>query len=312
MGLIFCSVPAHSQGLPDPAVAAVRGGGAAVYSANSVGADIVKILNKGDLVRVRGSIIGSEGTWCLISEEGKTESLGYISCKDLEYLLDDSKIIQPSAESPDRAGVTSQAPGTVPTPLDRGAVSQAGLGSLLQAVWHEDASTVKELLQTGVNPNARTKMGTIPLHVAASKDKAEITRMLIAHEADVNAGDEKGLTPLMAAASAGRVHNVEVLLTAGAHINAQDGQGYTALIWAVIKGSPEGVEALLENNAEINAKTNEGRTALWYSKQMTANARKSLAGAFRKNDENLIKDLRIKLAKYEEVDRLLQDSGGKE
>jgi len=313
MGLVFCPVPAHSQGLPDPAVAAVRDGKSRVYSANSSEADIVKVVNKGDLVRVRGSIIGSEGTWCLISEEGKTESLGYILCRDLEYLLDDSKINQPPAESPDRLPATGQIPGTAPaSPLDRSAVSQAGLGRLLQAVWNEDAAAVKELLQTGINPNARTKMGAIPLHVAAKKDKAEITRTLIAHGADVNASDENGLTPLMAAASVGRVQNMEALLAAGADINAKDGQGYTALIWSVIKGSPEGVEALLENNAEINAKTNEGRTALWYSKQMTANARKSLAAAFRKNDEILIKDLRIKLAKYEEVHRLLQESGGKE
>jgi hypothetical protein len=293
-------------------MAAVLEGGARVYSANSLKANIVKVLNKGDLVRVRGIIIGSEKTWCLVSEEGRNETLGYVSCSDLKYRVDDSKINQSLAETPDRRPAPPQIPGTAPaSPVDRGA-SQAGLGSLLQAVWNEDASAIKELLQSGVNPNARTKMGTIPLHVAARKAKAEITRMLIAHGADINAADENGLTPLMSAASAGHVPNIETLLAAGADINAKDGQGFTALIWAVIKGSSRGVEALIENKAEINAKTKEGRTALWYSKQLTANARKSLAAAFRKNSDELIKEFQIKLENYEEILKILESSGAKE
>ena len=311
--LVFCPVPSHPQAAGDPGTAAVKRDFSSVYSANSADADIVKVLNKGELVRIRMSLIGSEGTWCLISEEGKKESLGYVSCEDLEYLHDDSKKSHLPAGGPDRPAPSMGTAGTAPPdPSGRGPVSQTGLGTLLQAVWKEDVSAVKELLERGINPNAGTKSGAIPLHVAAKKDKAEMTRTLIAGGADVNARDGNGLTPLMAAASAGKVQNIDVLLAAGADINAKDEQRFTALMWAVVQGSPQGVEALLENNAEINARTKEGRTALWYSKQLAANARKSLAGAFRKNDENLVKELRTKLANHEEIFQILQGSGGKE
>ena len=312
-GLVFCPVPSHPQAAGDAGTAAVKRDFSSVYSANSAGADIVKVLNKGDLVRIRMNLIGSEGTWCLISEEGKKESLGYMFCKDLEYLQDDLKKSHLAAGDPDRPAPSMEIAGTAPPdPSGPGPVSQTGIGSLLHAVWKEDLAAVQELLIRGINPNAQTRMGTIPLHVAARKDKAEITRALIAGGADVNARDGNGLTPLMAAASAGQIHNVELLLAAGADINAKDEQGFTALMWAVVQGSPQGVEALLEKNAMVNTRSNKGQTPLWLSKQLLANTRKSLASAFQKNSEELIKELRTKLAKHEEIFQILQGSGGKE
>jgi ankyrin repeat protein len=314
---VFWAAPSCPQVPADPGMAAVSKDALPVYSANSPGADIVKVLSKGDPVRVRMSLIGSEGAWCLISEEGKTETLGYVSCGDLGYPQEESTKSQASAEPPNRPApspeITGEMPGTQPSdPADPGVISQAGLGSLLQAVWKEDISAVKELLATGVNPNARTIMGASPLHGAVKKDEAEITRALIAYGADVNAKDVNGLTPLMAAASVGQTKNIEALLAAGARIDDRDDKGFTALMWAVIQGSPQGVENLLEKNAEVNARSKEGGTTLWLSKQTLSNTRKSLANAFRKNSEELIRDLKNKLAKYEEIFQMLRGSGGKE
>jgi hypothetical protein len=311
--MVFYPNPLRSQGLPDSGGAIVAEDSLPVYSANSPKSDIVKVLNKGDLVWIQIEITGAEDKWCLLSEKGKHEPLGFVLCKDLQHLDQDPQKIPPDERGIDRSVLRDDSGLQSRDPADQGAIPYSfHLGSLLQAVWKGDISAVKELLAKGVNPNARTVMGASPLHGAAKKDETEMTRTLIAHGADVNARDGNGLTPLMAAASVGQAQNMEALLAAGARINDRDDTGFTALMWAVVQASPQGVEALLENNAEINARTKEGRTALWYSKQLVANARKSLAGAFRKNDENLIKELRTKLAKYEEAYRLLQEFGGKE
>ncbi len=308
----FCPIPLRSQDFLTLGGAIVAEDSLPIYSANSLKSDIVRVLNKGDHIWIQVEITGFDDKWCLICEEGKNETLGFVFCKALEYIRDDSiRSDSPTART-NQPRPVEETTKTLPSePSGRVAVSQAYLGSLLQAIWKEDISSVKELLENGADPNARTKLGAAPLHIAAKKE-SEIIRLLIAYGADPNARDENGLTPLMAAASAGQVHNVKLLLTAGADLNGRDEQGSTALMRTVIQGSPNGVEVLLENGAEINAKSTEGRTALWLSRQILASTQKSLANAYRKNSEELIKELRIKLANHEEVFRILQSSGGKE
>lgn len=311
--LLLWPVLAAGRGPVDPDLAAVKRDSSPLYSTNSPDAGIVKVFSRGDLVRVRMSITGSEGTWCLVFEEGNRETAGYVSCEDLEYLHPDSPESRPGPpgrEQTPSAGEMSEIPR--PESTEKDAVSPAGMGSLLQAIWKEDLSAIKELLARGVNPDARTAIGSGPLHGAVKKGEAEITRLLIAHGADVNARDVNGLTPLMAAAAAGQAQNVETLLAAGARMEDMDEKGFTALMWAVLQGSPEGVAVLLENKAEVNAKSRDGRTALWFSKQLLANTRRSLAGAFRKSSPELVKELRTKLAKQQEIYQSLLDAGGKE
>ncbi len=284
-----------------------------VYSANSPKSDIIKVLGKGDLVWIQIEITGVEDKWCLISEKGKYEPLGFVLCNNLKILAPESpqnRLAEKGAGSP----IFRDDSGAQPLgPEDQGAASYSfQIGSLLQAIWKGDISAVKELLAKGVNPNAKTVMGTSPLHGAVKKDEAEIPRLLIAHGADINSMDQNGLTPLMAAASVGQTENIETLLAASARIDDKDDKGFTALMWAVIQGSPQGVEILLEKNAEVNARSKEGRTALWLSKQTLSNTRKSLANAFRKNSGELIRELRTKLANHEEIFQMLQGSGGKE
>jgi hypothetical protein len=311
--LTFCPIPLRPQGLSASGGAIAAEESLPVYSANSPKSDIVKVLNKGDRVWIQIEITGVEERWCLISEKGKHESLGFVLCKDLQHLDQDPPKILPAERGIDRLVLREDFEVQSRDPADQDAIPYSfHIGSLLQAVWKEDTSAVKELLAKGINPNARTVMGASPLHGAAKKDETEITLALIGHGADVNAKDMNGLTPLMAAASVGQTQNIEALLAAGARIDDKDDKGFTALMWAVIQGSPQGVEILLGKNAEVNARSKEGRTAFWLSKQTLSNTRKSLANAFRKNSEELIRDLKNKLAKYEEIFQMLQGSGGKE
>jgi len=309
--IAFCPIALYPQGLAGSGGAMVTEDSLPVYSANSPKSDILKVLKKGDLVWVQIEISGVEDTWCLISEKGKQEPLGFVLCKNLQSLPPESpKPVEKGEDSP----IPRDDSGAQPAGLEDQAVPSYSfqIGGLLQAIWNEDISAVKELLEKGVNPNAQTVMGTSPLHGAVKKDEAEITRLLIAHGANINARDQNGLTPLMAAASVGQTQNIEALLAAGARIEDKDDKGFTALMWAVIQGSQQGVEVLLEHKAEVNARSKEGRTALWLSKQALSNTRKSLATAFRKNSEESIRDLKGKLANQEEIFQMLQEAGGKE
>ena len=175
--LIFASYPnaLRSQQVAGFGLAKVKAEILQIRSENSPTSDIVKVLKKGDVVWIQMEIIGSGGQWCLIAEETKKTILGFVPCGDLGYLDRNSNI---AGEPVGKQKIA--------------APSAEGLGSLLQAIWKGDISAVKGLVETGVDPNAQTKLGISPLHMAAKKKETEITSLLIAKGADVNAGDQNG------------------------------------------------------------------------------------------------------------------------
>jgi ankyrin repeat protein len=292
--MVFAFYPnaLRSQPMLESGFAKVKAETLFVHSENSPSSKPVKVLKKGDVVWVQMQIIGSEGKWCLISEGTQKTSLGFVSCKDLGALNSNSNI----------AGQTFDPQGNIP--------SSIYLGSLLQAVWKGDVLTVKELIEKGGDPNAQTKLGKSPLHVAATKEETEITSVLIASGADVNAKDQIGKTPLMVAVSAGRRANAEVLLSAGAKVNALDESGFTALMWAAMLGFPEFVEILLETGADVNARSKDGRTALGISQNLAENTTKLLARAFKANKD--VSELQIKLANHKNIFHMLKEAGGRQ
>ena len=311
--LVFalCPTALRPQNILGSGVAKVKTEFLSVHSANSLKSGIVMVLKKGDIVWVQMEIIGSEDKWCVISGEGRKEILGFVDCRDLGYLDHGPKISQKSMGKEVLATPSVEEPGVDNSGTSEGKENISyNLGRFLQAVWNEDIFTVKELIEKGVNPNAQTKDGTSPLHIAAKKDGTEITNLLIARGADVNSKDRNGMTVLMAAAFEGQGPNAEVLLSAGADINAMDDKGFTALMWATFKGFPEVVEILLEFGAEVNAKSKDGRTALWFSKRMVANTSKSLGKAFKSNSD--VSELKTKLANYEIILQMLKEAGGRE
>jgi uncharacterized protein len=313
--LIFFLYPnaSRSQQIPGSGLAKVEAEFLPIHSTNSPESEILRTLKKGDVVRVQMEIIGAEGKWCIVSEETKKASLGFVFCKDLKYLDLESKITPQSVEKMALTAPLVEGQG----PLNAGAsdkkgniLSSAYLGSLLQAVWKGDISAVKELVEKGVDPNAQTRLGTRPLHVASKKRETEITSMLIASGADVNSKDQNGKTPLMEAASAGQPANAQVLLSAGANINAVDEKGFTALMWATMVGSPEVIEVLLESGAEVNIRSKNGGTALWLSQKMVENTSTSLAKAFKTNSN--ISEMQAKLANHKIIFQMLKEAGGRE
>jgi ankyrin repeat protein len=82
---------------------------------------------------------------------------------------------------------------------------------------------VEKMLATNKNLiNARTELGSTPLHIAATSSNPEIAKLLVARGANVNARDNNDTTPLHIAAYTGRKELVEFFLSKGADAYAMD------------------------------------------------------------------------------------------
>jgi ankyrin repeat protein len=119
---------------------------------------------------------------------------------------------------------------------------------------------VKQHLADGADVNAKDANGEIPLHIAATK---EIAELLIANSAIISAKDHLGRTPLHWTALTGRREIVELLIAEGADVNAKNKYGRTTpLHFAASGGNKEIAELLIANGADVNAKDKWGGTPL--------------------------------------------------
>ncbi|MDO9065118.1 MAG: ankyrin repeat domain-containing protein [Sulfuricella sp.] len=80
--------------------------------------------------------------------------------------------------------------------------------------------------------DARTGLGSTPLHLAATKPDVSALKALLAAGANVNAKDDDGNTPLHMAAYTNRIEAAKVLLEAGADVNAKTTAGRTPMAMA--------------------------------------------------------------------------------
>jgi ankyrin repeat protein len=80
--------------------------------------------------------------------------------------------------------------------------------------------------------DARTGLGSTPLHLAATNPDASAMKVLIAAGADVNARDADGATPLHMAAYTLRASHAQILLEAGADPSIKTHAGRDALSMA--------------------------------------------------------------------------------
>jgi hypothetical protein len=98
-------------------------------------------------------------------------------------------------------------------------VDPIGLTPLHRAANRGDLATVKALLEKGADVNARGLAKQTPLHLAVTK---EIAQLLISKGAQIEARDRYGRTPLFWAAGAGRKDVAEALLAGGAQADAPE------------------------------------------------------------------------------------------
>jgi uncharacterized protein len=134
---------------------------------------------------------------------------------------------------------------------------------LVDAVKDGNHASVRNLLRSKTDVNAREADGTTALHWAVRAEDRELIRLLLGAGADVRAANRYGVTPLQLAAVNGSVPTAVMLLDAGADPNAVLPEGETVLMTAARTGQPDLLKVLLDRGADINAREKwYGETAL--------------------------------------------------
>ena len=147
--------------------------------------------------------------------------------------------------------------------VDVNAKGPNGVTALMKAIESGHLDVVKILLAAeGIDVNAQNDRGTTALMYAG----ADEVPLLLAAEGiegiDVNAQDTRGVTALMHAAEGGNAFIVRLLLAVeGINVNTQDHFGYTALHLATQISRTDIIEALLDADADPTIKNDEGETA---------------------------------------------------
>ncbi|MHC4221800.1 MAG: ankyrin repeat domain-containing protein, partial [Planctomycetota bacterium] len=102
--------------------------------------------------------------------------------------------------------------------------------------------------------------GSIALFAAISRRRPQTVRSLINSGANVNARSEEGLTPLMMAASKGYDEIVLLLKIKVAELNVADAGGRTAVQLAMNAGHENTVAILKDARVRATDKSNKLRT----------------------------------------------------
>lgn len=96
-------------------------------------------------------------------------------------------------------------------------------GDIFEAARNGNVQETEKLLAANKSlVNARTELGSTPLHLAASSSNPEVAKLLVARGANINAQDNNKVTPLHIAAFTGKKELVEFFLSKGADAYARD------------------------------------------------------------------------------------------
>ena len=145
---------------------------------------------------------------------------------------------------------------------------------LARAAFRGDLDAVQMLLASGVDPNAPSTPGALPLALAAGRDHGGVAQALLDAGADP---DRRQLTryqttALMETTRADRADMAELLLDSGADPDRRDRYGDTALAWAASLRAEAVAEALLAGGAETTTRGLLRRTPAEIARQQGATA----------------------------------------
>jgi ankyrin repeat protein len=141
-----------------------------------------------------------------------------------------------------------------------------GDGDLAKAINAGDVQSVRALIKSGTDVNAKSGDGSTPLLWAAHTSNLDIARALVAAKAAVDTPNDFGVTPLLEASRNGDAPMVELLLRAGADPKRAHPEGETPLLSASRAGSVPVVKLLLARGVDVNhAEQFQQTTALMWA-----------------------------------------------
>ncbi len=133
------------------------------------------------------------------------------------------------------------------------------------AIRNDNASSLRNLLERGFDPNTRDPKGQPGLTIAMVEHSPKAATLLLAQTAiDVNALNQAGESPLMMAALKGDLAGSQALLERGAKVNQP---GWSPLHYAATGPEPKIVQLLIDRGADLNAASPNGTTPLMMAAQ---------------------------------------------
>jgi ankyrin repeat protein len=139
---------------------------------------------------------------------------------------------------------------------------QVHAGELHDAAQKGDIVKVRQLLEQGMDVNARDNYKDTPLHEAVDRANTDVAKLLIEKGADVNARGHHQKTPLHKAAIRANTDVAKLLIEKGADVNARDNSQWTPLDHAAVVGNTDVAKLLIERGADVNAKDEGQATPL--------------------------------------------------
>ena len=133
---------------------------------------------------------------------------------------------------------------------------------LIEAVAHNDLTTVRKLVDARININVQDTRGRTALLVAVEGHNLEIARVLLGAGADVNLQDDKMDSPFLLAGAEGTVDIMKLILQAKPDFSLYNRFGGTALIPAAERGHVDMVKLLVNTKVDIDHVNYLGWTAL--------------------------------------------------
>jgi uncharacterized protein len=133
---------------------------------------------------------------------------------------------------------------------------------LLAAAASGDADQVVVALRAGAALEVRDERGRTPLLLAATHDRVDVARLLVALGADPDALDDRHDTPWLVTGVTGSVPMLEVLLPAGPDLTIRNRFGGVSVIPAAERGHVDYVRRVVRTGIDVDHVNDPGWTAL--------------------------------------------------
>ncbi|XP_078596608.1 ankyrin repeat, SAM and basic leucine zipper domain-containing protein 1-like [Branchiostoma floridae x Branchiostoma japonicum] len=150
----------------------------------------------------------------------------------------------------------------VQTGLDPDVVLSSKWTPLMYAAQGSHRTILDFLLEKGADPNFHKDHYSVLMCACSSQqsdqDMLPCIDLLLQKEVNVNTHDRYHMTAVMYAAREGKAGVVQRLMGQGAEVNKQDSRGWTALCWASSKGHKAAVQTLLAGRADPEKATIDG------------------------------------------------------